>query len=94
MNNRSCPACGKLAVSVSELETNDFTHCQACHQQIEKWFSFSIFISIVFGGGAFLCFKSDNLLLGLPLFIMSVLYSTFYRKINSRYMPLKAYPKH
>lgn len=89
--NRQCPSCKKYAIKTEDLEKKEEAYCLYCNTRVEKWFSFSIFLSVIFGGGALLSFKFNLPLLGSFFLILSLLYSIFYKKINSRYVPLRPY---
>lgn len=88
---RKCPSCNEKGISTSELEKNEYCCCFFCGVKVEKWFSFSIFISIITGFGAYLAFKNSYMYLGSILFCLSFAYYLFYSKINAFLMPLKVY---
>lgn len=88
---RRCPNCNKKGISVTELEESEYCYCSFCGVKVEKWFSFSIFVSVFTGFGAYLAFKSSHIVLGSVLFGMSFIYCFFYSKANALLMPLKIY---
>ena len=89
--NRKCPNCKNLTVDTAELERSYGLRCLSCRKIIEVNIGVSIFLSIVFSGGAFLSFKSDWPIPGFFLLFGSLLYASGFKKINARWLPLKHY---
>lgn len=89
--NRICPSCKKLSISIEDLQQKEEAYCSNCNSRVEKWFSFSIFLSVILGGGALLFFRLSLPILGCCFLILSLIYSMYYKQINSRYLPLRVY---
>ncbi|MFT6413709.1 MAG: hypothetical protein ACJASI_001827 [Glaciecola sp.] len=88
---RLCPKCKELSIDVEELNKSEQVLCVYCNSTVTNWFSSSIFLSVITGGGAFLSFKNDLPIMGFTLFVLSVIYCVFYKKINSHLLPLRVY---
>jgi hypothetical protein len=86
---RKCPCCGNKGVDINELFTG--AHCLYCTCLIEVNSLYSYGLSIILCGLSILFFKLSLLMLGTLTLVGLLFYTSSYKYLISRYLPLKNY---
>lgn len=86
---RKCPDCVHGKVDPDELFSG--ARCSYCHNYVEVNIIFPVLISLSLCLISVVSFKYSFAILGLCSTLILVLYSSRYKRINAKYLPLKTY---